>query len=264
MQHAWPLTVASSLLLTVPAVAARGGPPPDSLPEAQPAPLYNPVSRCPRVRIADEGAIAVVVFLVGATGVPSQASIRTSSPSKDLDAAALECVMKLRFLPAVRAGEGTAVDAWQQLGWRWTQTPQTDPASSGVAPTSAAAGASDAASAIPARSAAAAAGPTTSGVAAGAVTGGAALAGAAAAPGASAGASPSGPASNVAPVELRVCADPSGRLVQEPTIIHSSGDPGVDEAAVRIAKSGSGNYRPAPSLNGKPTSGCAQLSIRFE
>lgn len=263
MQHAWPVTVATSLLLTVAAVAALGGPPPNNLPEAQPAPLYNPVSRCPRVRIADEGAIAVVVFVVGATGVPSQASIRTSSHSKDLDAAALECVMKLRFLPAVRAGEGTAVDAWQQLGWRWTQTPQPDPASSGVAQTSAAAGASDAASAMAAPSAAAAAGPTAAGVAAGAVTGGAALAGAAA-PGAAAGASSSGPASIVAPVELRVCADPSGRLVHEPTIIHSSGNPGVDQAAVRIAKSGSGNYRPAPSLNGKPTSGCAQLSIRFE
>jgi hypothetical protein len=65
-------------------------------------------------------------------------------------------------------------------------------------------------------------------------------------------------------VELRVCADQAGRLSQDPTIVHSSGDPGLDQAAVRIAKSGSGNYRPAETLNGKPVSGCAQLSIRFE
>jgi len=65
-------------------------------------------------------------------------------------------------------------------------------------------------------------------------------------------------------VELRVCADQAGRLSQDPTIVHSSGDPGLDQAAVRIAKSGSGNYRPVETLNGKPVSGCAQLSIRFE
>jgi len=50
----------------------------------------------------------------------------------------------------------------------------------------------------------------------------------------------------------------------DPTIIRSSGDPGLDEAAVAIAKSGSGYYRPATTLGGKPVSGCAQLAIKFE
>lgn len=258
MQHGWPLTVGSSLLLAIAAVPvpALGAPSPDRLPEARPAPLYNPVSRCPRVRMADEGTIAVVVFLVGSTGVPSQASIGKSSQSKDLDAAALECVMKLRFSPAVRAGEGMAVDSWQKLGWRWTAPAQTE----GAAATQTSA-ATQASAAAPAPAAAA----TTSTGAAAAAAGGAALAGAAAAaPRSTGGASTAGGPSAVAPVELRVCADEAGRLTQDPTVVRSSGNPGLDQAAVRIAKSGSGNYRPAATLNGKPTSGCAQLSIRFE
>jgi len=193
------------------------------------------------VRIADEGTIAVVVFMVGSTGVPSQASIGKSSQSKDLDDAALECVMKLRFSPAVRAGEGMAVDSWQKLGWRWAAPAQTE--GTAAAPTSAAA----------------------TGAAAGTAAGAAALAGAAAAaPTATAGAGTAGVPSTAAPIELRVCADEAGRLTQDPTVIHSSGNSGLDQAAVRIAKSGSGNYRPAATLNGKPASGCAQLSIRFE
>jgi hypothetical protein len=67
-----------------------------------------------------------------------------------------------------------------------------------------------------------------------------------------------------AKVELHVCSDVAGTLVQDPTIIRSSGDPGLDEAAVAIAKSGSGYYRPATTLGGKPVSGCAQLAIKFE
>jgi hypothetical protein len=46
--------------------------------------------------------------------------------------------------------------------------------------------------------------------------------------------------------------------------IRSSGDPGLDEPAVKIAKSGFGYYRPATTLGGKPVSGCAQLEIKFE
>jgi hypothetical protein len=65
-------------------------------------------------------------------------------------------------------------------------------------------------------------------------------------------------------VELRVCSDATGKLLQDPSVIHSSGDPGLDEAAVKIAKSGSGNYRPATASLGKPVSGCAQLAIKFE
>jgi TonB family protein len=64
--------------------------------------------------------------------------------------------------------------------------------------------------------------------------------------------------------ELRVCADDAGHVAQEPTIVRSSGDATLDAAAVRIARAGSGNYRPAASVGGKPASGCATLSIRFE
>jgi TonB family protein len=207
--------------------------------------------------MADEGTIAVVVFLVGSSGVPSQASIRTSSQSKDLDAAALECVMKLRYSPTVRAGEGVAIDAWHQLGWRWTQPPQAQGAATAQTPAPAPAAA--------AATGAGAIGAAPVAVAAGAGTAGAALAGGAAAASATGTAATAGGApSAVTPVELRVCADDAGRLTQDPTIIHSSGNPGLDQAAVRIAKSGSGNYRPASTLNGKPVSGCAQLSIRFE
>jgi TonB family protein len=77
----------------------------------------------------------------------------------------------------------------------------------------------------------------------------AAAAGSAAAPGAT---------------ELRVCADDAGHLTQAPTIVRSSGDASLDAAAVKIARAGSGNYRPAPGAGGKPASGCATLSIRFE
>ena len=64
--------------------------------------------------------------------------------------------------------------------------------------------------------------------------------------------------------ELRVCADDAGHLTQAPSIVRSSGDASLDAAAVKIARAGSGNYRPAPGVGGKPASGCATLSIRFE
>jgi TonB family protein len=61
-----------------------------------------------------------------------------------------------------------------------------------------------------------------------------------------------------------VCADDAGHVSQAPTIVRSSGDAGLDAAALRIARAGSGNYRPAPTVGGKPASGCATVSIRFE
>jgi TonB family protein len=227
----------------------------EDLPQARPAPLYNPVSRCPRVRMADEGTIAVVVFMVGSSGVPSQASIKTSSQSSELDAAALECVKKLRYLPTVRAGDGAAVDTWQQLGWRWVQPPAPPATAAATSAPQTTASAAVPATAPAAATGAGAAGAAAAGVAAGVAAGGS-VAGAAASP------SPAPAAEG--PVEVRVCADETGRLTQDPTVVHSSGNPGLDQAAVRIAKSGAGNYRPASTVNGKPASGCARLSIRFE
>jgi TonB family protein len=65
-------------------------------------------------------------------------------------------------------------------------------------------------------------------------------------------------------VTVRVCVDKTGRLEQDPTIVHSSGMASLDQAAVKIAASGSAYYRPDTSSNGPPVSGCAQLAIKFE
>ncbi|HEV2287143.1 MAG TPA: TonB family protein, partial [Steroidobacteraceae bacterium] len=82
---------------------------------------YEEKNRCPElVRAATQDPeAALVVLIVGSSGVPSQPSIKTSSGSVALDQAALGCVARLRFLPAVRAGEGAAVDAWEEIAWKW-------------------------------------------------------------------------------------------------------------------------------------------------
>jgi hypothetical protein len=71
----------------------------------------------------------------------------------------------------------------------------------------------------------------------------------------------SGQANNVT---VHVCVDEAGKLIQDPTIVHSSGTASVDQAAVRIAASGSAYYRPNTAPNGPPASGCAQLAIKFD
>jgi TonB family protein len=65
-------------------------------------------------------------------------------------------------------------------------------------------------------------------------------------------------------VTVHVCVDEAGKLLQDPTIVHSSGIAALDQAAVRIAASGSAYYRPDTSRNGPPASGCAQLAIKFD
>jgi outer membrane biosynthesis protein TonB len=60
-----------------------------------------------------------------------------------------------------------------------------------------------------------------------------------------------------------VCVDEAGVLTQDPVIASSSGTPRVDEAASRLAKSGSGQYRPA-MVDGKPAGGCFQFAITFK
>ena len=65
-------------------------------------------------------------------------------------------------------------------------------------------------------------------------------------------------------VTVHVCVDEAGKLEQDPTIVHSSGMSSFDQAAVRIAASGSAYYRPDTSPNGPPASGCAQLTIKFD
>ena len=184
--------------------------------------LFNPTKICPGLRMAEEdGTAAVVVFLVGRSGVPSRPSIRLSSSSEALDAAAVNCVLKLRFQPATHLGDGEPIDSWQQIGWRWaSQEPQGAPI--GAAPIVAT--------------------PKEGGT----------------------GEKRDGPQSKDGRVAVRVCADDTGKLTQDPTILRSSGNAGLDEAAVKIAQSGSPYYRAGATLNGKPVSGCAQLVIQFE
>lgn len=219
--------LACAALLAALAAPAWGGPPPGvELRDATPAIGYDARKRCPDLMQADvqEPSAALVVLVVGASGVPSQPSIKSSSGSASLDAAALSCVMRLRFLPAVRAGEGSPMDAWQEIAWKWGRghAAQSPPAAS-----------------TPTAGATAAIG-ATAGVAA---------------------AVPSVPHPGAGGAEVRVCADESGKLTQDPVLTRSSGDAGLDEAAIRIARSGAPYYRPAGAT---AVSGCAQLAIKFE
>jgi TonB family protein len=199
-------------LAAVAAAAAWAGPPAGAeLREASVAVGYETRARCPDLIQTDvqEPSAALVVLVVGPSGVPSQASIRTSSGSESLDTAALSCVTKLRFLPAVRAGEGSAMTSWQEIAWKW--------------------GREHFAQSPPAAASAPVAAIATPGVAAGA--------------------------------EVRVCADETGKLTQDAVITRSSGDPGLDQAALRIARSGAPYYRPAGAT---AVTGCAHLAIKFE
>jgi outer membrane biosynthesis protein TonB len=222
------LLLGCTALLTVPGTPAWGGPPAGAeLREASVAVGHESRERCPGLIQTDvqEPSAALVVLVVGPSGVPSQPSIKSSSGSQSLDAAAIGCVMKLRFLPAVRAGEGSAMASWQEIAWKWgrgygAQSP-------------AAAGAPVAAAAAPTM--AAAAGPPLPG--------------------------PAPPPAAAGGAEVRVCADESGRLAGDPIITRSSGDAGLDEAALRIARSGAPYYRPSGA---SAVTGCAQLAIKFE
>jgi TonB family protein len=194
----------------------------------------NPKARCPDLRIADEGTIAVVLFWVPRGGAPSQISIKTSSGSSALDSAAISCVSRLRFAPATSLGDGDPLDSWQQIAFRWAIPSNADEtrAMSSQNPPS---------------------GPTRASEP---------IAGAPPQIAANARQDDSGGQANS--VTVHVCVDKTGRLEQDPTIVHSSGTASLDQAAVRIAASGSAFYRPETSSNGPPVSGCAQLAIKFD
>jgi TonB family protein len=208
--HNWLGVTLTSVVLSVPAGihAAQTHPVPDNPLEAQTSLGVNPKTRCPDLRIADEGTIAVVVFWLPTSGTPTQISIKSSSGSSALDSAAISCVAKLRFAPATTLGDADPIDSWQQIALRWTNqgnAAETRATTSQKPPT------------VEANS-----------------------------------------------VTVHVCVDETGRLDQEPTIVHSSGLASLDQAAVRIAASGSAYYRPDRSSNGPPVSGCAQLAIKFD
>ncbi len=61
---------------------------------------------------------------------------------------------------------------------------------------------------------------------------------------------------------VRVCVDGHGQLGADPTIAQSSGSPRLDDAALRLARAGSGHYRPATE-DSRPVSSCFAFRIRF-
>jgi TonB family protein len=221
-------------LAPIPAAAQSEASPPAAARTAHLAVITNFPARCPELKRADPGeeAVAIVIFQVGVTGLPSQASIRSSSHSEGLDAAAMSCIMKLRFQPATRPGDGEPVASWQQMALRWLR-PSAHTADPGR---TSAAGAATAPASMSAPTPAPAAGALSP--------------------------HPSGPRD--ARVAVRVCVDGSGRLAQQPTVVRSSGDAQFDAAALRIAQSASGSYRPTRSLDPASTSDCVPLTLSIE
>ena len=62
---------------------------------------------------------------------------------------------------------------------------------------------------------------------------------------------------------VAVCVGPDGKLTQEPTVAKSSGSPRLDEGALKLAKAGSGRYKPATE-DGKAVPACDNVGIRFQ
>jgi TonB family protein len=61
---------------------------------------------------------------------------------------------------------------------------------------------------------------------------------------------------------VQVCVDSQGRLTGDPVLDSSSGSRRIDAAALRLARAGSGHYRPTTE-DGKPVSSCYAYRIRF-
>jgi len=62
---------------------------------------------------------------------------------------------------------------------------------------------------------------------------------------------------------VKVCVDAKGRLTSEPTTVQTAGSARLDEAALRLARAGSGHYR-ATTEDGQPVESCYPLRIRFQ
>jgi TonB family protein len=61
---------------------------------------------------------------------------------------------------------------------------------------------------------------------------------------------------------VNACVDGKGHLFSEPSIIQSTGSPRLDQAALKLAKAGSGHYR-ATTEDGQPVNSCYPFRIRF-
>jgi TonB family protein len=62
---------------------------------------------------------------------------------------------------------------------------------------------------------------------------------------------------------VQVCVDTRGRLTAEPTTIRGSGSVRLDEAAIKLARAGSGHYRPTTE-DGLPVNSCYAFGVRFQ
>jgi periplasmic protein TonB len=62
---------------------------------------------------------------------------------------------------------------------------------------------------------------------------------------------------------VRVCVDETGRLTTDPAIAQSSGSVRLDAGALKLARAGSGHYRPTME-DGRPVSSCYPFRVRFE
>ncbi len=62
---------------------------------------------------------------------------------------------------------------------------------------------------------------------------------------------------------VNACVDGKGHLFSEPTIIQSTGSPRLDQAALKLARAGSGHYR-ATTEDGQPVNSCYPFRIRFQ
>jgi TonB family protein len=62
---------------------------------------------------------------------------------------------------------------------------------------------------------------------------------------------------------VSVCVDGAGRLMGKPAIERSSGVSRLDEAALQLARAGSGHYR-ATTEDGRPVSACYPFRVRFQ
>ena len=62
---------------------------------------------------------------------------------------------------------------------------------------------------------------------------------------------------------VQVCVDKRGRLTSEPITVTSSGSARLDEAALRLARAGSGHYRAATD-DGQPVNSCYPFGVRFQ
>jgi TonB family protein len=62
---------------------------------------------------------------------------------------------------------------------------------------------------------------------------------------------------------VRVCVDPKGKLLADPTTVKGSGSARLDEGALKLARAGSGHYR-ATTEDGQPVNSCYPLGIRFQ